>query len=229
MNYNRNRIPYTAIGFMISRNLKLLITLIIVGTIAAYVVVVVIPTQLTQRAYKAAQTLGEDFRKAFQFTPEVIVDKTVVLNQQTEVFELAVLSQNFEHRYSWTHSWLGSTKKIDIRGSFDAKVGFDLHQKFVLTVQDEKVIISLAAPVVLSVEPKGDIRYQDENGIWNWVNLDDRTKATNMFIVDARNYAEQADFVQDAKVKMEERLETFFKPYGKEVEIRYTTSIKQEM
>jgi hypothetical protein len=214
---------------MISRNLKLLIALIIVGTIAAYVIMVVIPTRLTERAYKAAQTLGEDFRKAFQFTPEVVVDKTVVLNQQTDVFELAVLSQNFEHEYTWTHSWLGSTKKINIRGSFDAKVGFDLHEKFSVTMTDDKAIVLLNEPVVLSVESKGDIEYRDENGIWNWVNLNDRTAATNSYIKDARTYAKQASFKQDAKAKMEERLKEFFKMHGKEVEIHYSTLIDHEM
>lgn len=214
---------------MISRNLKLLIALMIVGTLAAYVVIVVIPTQLTQRAYQAAQTIGEDFRKAFQFTPEVIVNKTIVLNQQTDVFELAVLSQNFEHRYTWTHSWLGSTKKISISGSFDAKVGFDLHEKFSVTITDDKAIIALNEPKVLSVESKGDIQYRDENGIWNWVDLDDRTTATNLFITDARTYAEQATFIQDAKAKMEQRLQEFFKSHGKEVEIHYSNSINRDI
>lgn len=214
---------------MISRNLKLLIALIIVATIAGYVILVVIPTQLTEKAYKAARTLGEDFRKAFQFTPEIIVDKTVVLNQQTDVFELAVLSQSFEHRYTWTHSWLGSTKKINISGSFDAKVGFDLHEKFSLTITDDKAVVSLNEPRVLSVESKGDIQYRDENGIWNWVNVDDRTAATNHFIKDARVYAEQAAFVEDAKEKMEERLKAFFKLHNKEVEIHYTTAIRSEL
>lgn len=214
---------------MISRNIKLLIALIVAGTIAAYVILVVIPTQLSERAYKAAQILGEDFRKAFQFTPEVVVDKTVVLNQQTNLFELAVLSQNFEHRYTWTHSWMGSTKKINICGSFDAKVGFDLHEKFSVTITEDKAIILLNEPKVLSVESKGDIQYRDENGIWNWVDLDDRTQATNQFIKDARTYAEQAAFKRDAKAKMEERLKAFFKSHDKEVEIHYTTPVDREL
>ncbi|HEY5825599.1 MAG TPA: DUF4230 domain-containing protein [Cyclobacteriaceae bacterium] len=213
---------------MISRNLKLLIALLIVGTIAGYVILVVIPTQLTERAYKAAQTLGEDFRKAFQFTPEVTVNKTVVLNQQTNVFELAVLAQNFEHRYTWTHSWMGSTKKISISGSFDAKVGFDLHEKFSVTITDDKAIVRLNEPKVLSVESKGDIQYRDENGIWNWVDMDDRSTATNLFITDARKYAEQSAFVEDAKAKMEERMKAFFKSHDKEVEIQYTIPIQTE-
>lgn len=211
---------------MISRNLKLLIALIIAGTIAAYIVVVTIPTQLAKRSYEGAKTLGEDFRKAFQFTPEIKVNNTIVLNQQTPVLELSVLSQNFEHRYIWAHSWLGSTKKIYITGTFNAKVGFNLQRKFSITLQDEKAIVSLPEPITLSVESQGDIEYRDEHGIWNWVNTDDRTKATNAFITDARKYAEQAAFVQAAKRNMEERLKVLLHPYAKEVSVQYTTSVK---
>lgn len=211
---------------MIYRNLKLLIALIIVGTLAAYFVAVTIPTQLAKRSYEGARTLGEDFRKAFQFTPEIKVNHTIVLQQQTPVLELSVLMQNFQHRYVWVNSWLGSTKKINITGSFTAKVGFDLQQKFSITLQDEKAIVHLPEPIVLSVESQGDIDYRDEQGIWNWVNTDDRTKATNAFISDARQYADQAPFVQDAKTDMEERLKALLKPYAKEVVVRYAIPVK---
>lgn len=191
---------------MISRNLKLLIALIVVGAIAAYVVLVTIPTQLAQKGYEAAKTLGEDFRNAFQFTPEITVNNTIVLNHQTPVLELAVLSQNFEHRYTWENTWMGSTKQIAISGTFEAKAGFDLHQKFSITLKDDKAFVLLPEPKILSVESQGDITYRDEQGIWNWIDPDDRTAATNAFINDARKYSEQAAFVQDAKLKMEERL-----------------------
>lgn len=210
---------------MISRNLKLLIILVIVGVIAAYIVLVTIPTQLAQRSYEAAKTLGKDFREAFHFTPEITVNNTIVLNQQTPVLELAVLSQNFEHRYTWENTWLGSTKQIAISGTFEAKAGFDLHQKFSITLKDDKAFILLPEPKVLSVESKGDISYRDENGIWNWVDPDDRTAATNAFITDARKYAEHAAFVQDAKSKMEERLKALLQPHAKEVVIQYSETV----
>jgi hypothetical protein len=209
---------------MISRNLKLLIGLIIVGTIATYVVLVTIPTQLAKRSYEAAKTLGEDFKNAFQFTPEITVNNTVVLNQQTPVMELAVLSQNFEHRYTWTNSWLNSTKQITISGTFEAKAGFDLNQKFSITLNDDEATVVLPEPKILSVESQGDIAYRDENGIWNWVNTDDRSKATNEFIQHARKISEEASYVQDAKTKMEERIRELLKPYAKDVTIRYSDS-----
>ena len=210
---------------MISRNLKLLIALTIVGTIAAYILLVTIPTKLAQRSYEAAKTLGKDFRNTFQFTPEIKVNNTIVLNQQTPLMELSVLSQNFQHRYIWVNSWLGSTKKIFITGTFDAKAGFDLQKKFTVSLQDGKAIVTLPEPVVLSIESKGDIEYRDEQGIWNWVDTEDRTRATNAFLSDARRYANQAAFVQDARRDMEEKLRALMKPYADEVEVRYSTSI----
>ena len=209
---------------MISRNLKLLIVLIIVGAIATYVIFVTIPTQLTKRSYEAAKTLGEDFRKAFQFTPEITVDRTIVLNQQTPVLELAVLSQNFGHNYTWTNAWLGSTKQIFIMGTFEAKAGFDLHQKFKITLIDDTAYVTLPEPTLLSLESQGDITYRDENGIWNWVDMNDRTKATNAFIKDAREFAAQAAFVKDAQTKMETQVKVLLKPYAKEVVIQYSST-----
>lgn len=212
---------------MISRNLKLLIILIGVGTIAAYVLLVAIPSQLAKRSYEAAKTLGEDFKKAFQFTPEVIVNNTIVLNQQTPVLELAVLSQNFEHRYSWNNTWLNSTKQIAITGTFEAKAGYDLNEKFSILIRDDRAIVTIPEPKILSVESQSDIAYRDEQGVWNWINTEDRTLATNAFIQDARTYATQASFVQDAKAQMEERLRVLLKPYANEVVIQYTATIPE--
>jgi len=208
-----------------SRNLKLLIALIIAATLSAYLVFVAIPSVMARRSYDGAKTLAEDFRKAFQFTPEIKVNNTVVLNQQTPAFELAVLSQNFEHRYTWENSWLRSTKKIFISGTFKAKVGFDLHEKFSVTLRDDRAIVSLPFPQTLSVESQGDIQYRDENGVWNWVDTDDRTRATNAFVSDARRYANRASFVIDAKKLMEERVKNLLKPYAGEVVIEYEPAV----
>ncbi len=211
---------------MIARNLKLLIILILVGSLAAYVVAVIIPTQLAKRSYEAARTLGEDFKKAFQLTPEITVGNTIVLNQQTTLLELAVLSQNFVHTYTWTNTWMGSTKQIIIAGSFQAKAGFDLNQKFSITLKDDQAVVLMSEPTLLSVESLGDITYRDEQGIWNWVDMENRTTATNAFITDARKYALQAEFIKDARLKMEEQVTILLKPYAKEIIIRYNDSEK---
>lgn len=208
------------------RNLRLLIALVIVATIAAYVVFVVVPTRLAEQSYQGAKSIAEDIRKAFQFTPEVKVNNTIVLNQQMSVLELAVLSQQFEHRYVWENSWLGSTKKISITGSFRARAGFDLREKFSITLRGNTAYVSLPPPRTLSVESLGDITYRDEQGIWNWVRTEDRTRATNAFIKDARRYADEAAFVQDAQRQMELQLKELLKPYAEEVVVEYRSAIR---
>jgi hypothetical protein len=62
---NRSFFPILIIIFnnMISRNLKQLTALITVGTIAAYVVLVTIPMQMTKRGYDADNALGIDFKR----------------------------------------------------------------------------------------------------------------------------------------------------------------------
>jgi hypothetical protein len=204
-----------------SRKIKLLIGLIIFSTIAAYVLLVIIPSQMAKRSYEGAKTIAEDFRKAFQFTPEIRVNNTVVLNQQTSVLELAVLSQHFEHRYVWENSWLRSTKKIFISGNFQAKVGFDLNKRFSITLSEDKAVVRLPAPQALSVESLGDIQYRDEQGVWNWVSVDDRTRATNAFVADARRFADRASFVDDAQKRMESRLKALLDPYAEQVLVQY--------
>jgi hypothetical protein len=204
-----------------ARSLKLLIILIATGTLAAFVLFVIIPERLARKSYEAAKMLGEDFKKAFQFTPEVQVANTVVLNQQASVLELAVLTQNFQHQYAYTNTWMGSTKKIDISGSFVAKVGFDLNEKFKITIHEKTATISLPEPQLLSIELQPDITYRDENGLWNWVSTDDRTSATNAFIKDAKSYAQQAEFIKDAHTRAEAQIRKVLAPHVDEVVFEY--------
>lgn len=206
---------------MISRYLKLAILIIIVGTLAAYVLLVIIPKQ----SYNTAKAIGKDFSEAFQFTPEVKVRNTIVLQQQTAILELAALSQNFQHRYSWRNSWMKSTKQIEITGSFEAKCGFDLKHRFSIALEGEKIFVYLPPPKILSVESKGDMTFRDENGYWNWVNEEDRANAVNAFVTDARTYAQQASFIQETKKVTEDKLRDLLKTYATEVVFVYDESI----
>lgn len=211
-----------------TRKLVLLILLLVTLSATAYVVVVVIPSRLAQRSYDGAKKIGQDIAKIFQFTPEITVNNTVVLQQQTPVLEVATLSQTFQHHYEWTNTWLGSTKKITIEGSFAAKAGFDLNKTFAIQINDDKAIVTLPHPELLSIESLNDVRFLDENGIINWVRMEDRSKAMNAFTSDARKYAKTADFVSQARREMESKLTEILHLHGKEVEIRYSPAARIE-
>jgi hypothetical protein len=205
------------------RKLFLLITFFIVISITGYVLLVVIPTRIAERSYAGARQIGHDIAEAFQVTPEITVNNTVVLQQKSAILELATLSQKFEHRYDWTNTWLGSTKKINIRGTFEAKAGFDLNKKFSIQINDNSAIVTLPAPELLSVESQGDVKFTDENGVWNWVDTADRSKAMNAFTKDARRYAEQGRFIEQAKPEIEKKLKEILALHEKNVEVRYVS------
>jgi hypothetical protein len=205
------------------RKLFLLIISSIVISITAYVMLVFIPSKIAEKSYEGAKQIGEDIAKAFQVTPEITVNNTVVLQQQSAILELATVSQKFQHQYDWTNTWLGSTKKIHIVGTFEAKAGFDLNKRFSIEINDSKAIVTLPSPQLLSVESQGDVRFTDENGVWNWVDAVDRSKAMNAFTSDAKRYGTQAKFIADAKNEVEKKLREILAFHEKDIEIHYNS------
>jgi len=208
-----------------NRKIVLITILLITVSIAAYVLLVVIPSQLAEKSYKGAKQIGRDISEVFQVTPEITINKTIVLQQQAPILELATLTQKFQHQYEWINTTLKSTKKIKITGTFDAKAGFDLNQKFSIRIEENKAYITLPKPQLLSIESLGDVKFEDENGYWNWIDEDDRSQAINAFIKDARQYAATAGFVNQSQQIMEEKLREILALHGKEVVIQYSETI----
>ncbi|HEX5168440.1 MAG TPA: DUF4230 domain-containing protein [Cyclobacteriaceae bacterium] len=203
-----------------NRKIILIILLLITASLAAYVLLIYIPTRFAAQSYEGAKQIGKDIREAFQFTPQISVNNTIVIQQQADILELATLSQKFHHTYTWKNTWMGSTKEIEVSGTFDAKAGFDLREKFNIVIEKQKAIVTFPKPKILSVESMGDIQFRDEHGIWNWVHEEDRARAVNAFTKDARRFASQAQFVNDASKNMQEKLIGILKPHVKEAELR---------
>jgi len=204
-----------------SRKLILLIALLVTLSITAYVIVVVIPARLAEKAYDGARRIGQDIREALHVTPHITVNNTVVLQQQTPVLELATVTQRFSHRHAWSNKWMGSTKKITINGTFEAKAGFDLNQRFELIITEDRAIVTLPEPQLLSLDLQGDLTFEDDNGLWNRLTAADRSDAINAFTTDARTYARQGGFILDARKHLENQLTEILKAHGKSVEFRY--------
>jgi hypothetical protein len=204
-----------------SRKIILLIILLITISITTYVIIVVIPTRLAAKSYKGAKQIGHDISKLFQFTPEVKVNNTIVLQQQTPILELATVSQKFQHQYEWINTRLYSTKKINLAGTFEAKAGFNLKQQFTIDINNNEAIVTLPPAQILSVELLGDVKFHDEHGVWNWIYQEDREAALNSFQQDARKYAAQAEFIKQAEANIERDLRRILESHGKKMVIEF--------
>lgn len=203
-----------------NRKIFLVILLLITLCISAYVLLILIPRRLAEQSYEGARTMGRDLKEAFQFTPRITVNNKIIVQQQSGILELATLSQKFHRTYTWKNTRLGSTKEIEVSGTFVSKAGFDLNKEFLIRIEDGKATVEFPQPTILSIESLGDIQFRDENGYWNWVNEDDRTKAINAFTGDARRYAEDILSAKRAGDAITDKILRIIQPHVREVEIR---------
>ena len=141
-------------------------------------------------ALELAKRIVDCISRRLQFRPEVRVDQVTVLQAEMPVLELATVRREFAHQYVWEQQWLGSTKRLHLRGTFAAKAGFDFNEKFYLEIDsdDLSVDFGLPEPRVLGVEIIA-YRAEEEEGYWNKLSAEEREQAVNALLASAREAA----------------------------------------
>lgn len=189
---------------------------VLLAAIAAYIVFVQIPTDL-------ATNVARGIKEAFNFTPKVQINETVVIEQNTPILEIASVSREIMVEYSWSHQWLGSTKTIALRGTFTAKAGFDLREPFTITIRQYplRVDANMPAPKLLSVQMNSYKIILDENGWWNRISDADRETAVQELQRIAREKAQNSGMLADARSTIEQRIKEIVERNGAVVEFKY--------
>jgi hypothetical protein len=138
-------------------------------------------------AVELANRIADGISRRLRFRPEVRIDQVTVLERETPVLELAAVRREFAHDYEWEHQWLGSTKRLHLRGTFAAKAGYDLNEKFYFEIDsnDLQVQLGLPEPRVLGVEMIA-YRAEEEEGYWNKLSAEEREQAVNALLASAR-------------------------------------------
>jgi hypothetical protein len=138
-------------------------------------------------AVELAKRIADGISRRLQFRPEVRIDQVTVLEREAPVLELATVRREFSHDYEWEHQWLGSTKRLHLRGTFAAKAGYDLNEQFYFEIDsnDLQVELGLPEPRVLGVEMIA-YRAEEEEGYWNKLSAEEREQAVNALLQSAR-------------------------------------------
>ncbi len=186
---------------------------------ALYVVVVKIPADL-------AANVSQGLRETLNFTPQVRISETVVIEQTTSIVEVATVSRDLSVDYSWSHQWLGSTKTIALQGMFTAKAGFDLKEKFTVDIKRYplNVTASMPAPKILSLQLNEYRVRQDESGWWNRISTEDREHAMRALQHSAREKAQNSGLLTEARSTVEQRIKEVVERNGAIVEFKYPRS-----
>jgi Protein of unknown function (DUF4230) len=164
--------------------------------------------EITQDARRIAESLAAEFDKTFQFTPRISVDSVVVVAENTPVMELVVVQRQLLVRHRWTHTWLHSTKNLELEATFTAKAGFDLTEPFRINIDPRTGYISaeMPPPKLLSLG-MSDVRVlRDENGLWNKLTVEDRQMAFHALEDKARKTFADSSLLAEARLTAEKQV-----------------------
>src|SRR5213592_4086098 len=114
------------------------------------------PARTARQSSAELERLGKDLRAAFidiaHLQPRITINDRVYMEQTTPVSELVVLSRRIEVEHEFLHTWVGSSKRVKLHGTFIAKAGFDLEQNLAIDIRPEEIVVQLPHAQILGIE-----------------------------------------------------------------------------
>jgi len=135
------------------------------------------PARTARQSSAELERFGKDLRSAFveiaHLQPRITINNRVYIEQTTPVSELVVLSRRIEVEHELLHTWVGSSKRVKLHGTFNAKAGFDLQQNLSIDIRPDEIIVQLPHAQILGVEQEQLEVLAFENGLWNRISGQD--------------------------------------------------------
>jgi hypothetical protein len=129
------------------------LALALIALIFAIVVLIIFlrleswPARTARQSTAELERLGTNLRAAFvdiaHLQPRITINDRVYMEQTTPVSELVVLSRRIEVEHELLHTWVGSSKRVKLHGTFIAKAGFDLRKGLSIDIRPDEIILQL--------------------------------------------------------------------------------------
>jgi len=168
-----------------------------------------LPSKIASRTVTGVREgVAEVFVDLLHVRPEIREGTRVIWGQTSARSEVIVAAKKIEVGYDWEHRWLGSRKVIRLTQSFELKAGFDLGKPFWVEMgpAQGEATAHLPTPEILATSPVGDVSYRDEDGWWNKVTDEDRSKALTALAGEARKQGEKGPLLEEAREMTGSRL-----------------------
>jgi hypothetical protein len=135
------------------------------------------PTRTARQSTAELERLGKNLRAAFvdiaHLQPRITINDRVYMEQTTPVSELVVLSRRIEVEHELLHTWVGSSKRVKLHGTFIAKAGFDLRKGLSIDIRPDEIMVQLPHAQILGVDQQQVDVLAFENGLWNRISGQD--------------------------------------------------------
>ena len=168
------------------------------------------PARTARQGTAELERLGKDVRSAFvdiaHLQPRITINNRVYMEQTAPVSELVVLSRRIEVEHDFLHTWMGSSKRVRLHGTFTVKAGFDLQQELVVDVRPDQIVIELPHAQILDVAQDQVDVLAFENGFWNRISGDDVQNELAILPQLARQKATEASLPAEAERALQQQL-----------------------
>jgi hypothetical protein len=158
------------------------------------------------------ESVSERLRGALKFSPTVVVGDRVVVNGFSNVAHWVLNEAEFTQERQFSHTFLGSTKRLEISGDFRSRAGINLARESHIEMSPEKITVVLPRPEVLSVELRNLDFVQDRDGLWNRIQPEEREFHVNQLVAKARETADAMHPPEQLEKRVREMLLDVIRP-----------------
>jgi len=168
------------------------------------------PTRTARQGSAELERLGKDLRAAFidvaHLQPRITINNRIYMEQTTPVSELVVLSRRIEVEHELLHTWVGSSKRVKLHGTFVAKAGFDLRQDLWVDIRPDEIVIQLPHARILGIEQQQVEVLAFENGLWNRISGQDLQSELSILPQQASEKAAESGLPAEAERTLQQQL-----------------------
>jgi Protein of unknown function (DUF4230) len=189
----------------------------LVALIIAVVVLIVFlrletwPARTARESTGQLERIGRDLRTAFvdvaHLQPRITIDNRVYLEQTMPTTELAIVSRRVEVEHEFQNTWVGSSKRVKLHGTFLVKAGFDLRRNVSVDVKPDEIVVQLPHAQILGVEQENLEVLAFQNGYWNRISAADVQNELSILPRLAREKAEEAGLPAEAERTLQQQLQ----------------------
>ena len=169
------------------------------------------PARTARQSTAELERLGKNLRAAFvdiaHLQPRITINDRVYMEQTTPVSELVVLSRRIEVEHELLHTWVGSSKRVKLHGTFIAKTGFDLRRGLSIDVRPDAIMVQLPHAQILGVEQQQVDVLAFENGLWNRISGQDVQSELSVLPELAWKKAAESELPAEAEKTLQQQLE----------------------
>src|SRR6266480_3273253 len=169
------------------------------------------PARTAQQSTAGLERLGKDLRAAFidiaHLQPRITINNRVYMEQTMPVSELVVLSRQIEVEHELLHTWVGSSKRVKLHGTFNVKAGFDLRQNLSIDIRPGEIVVQLPHAQILGIEEGGLDVLAFENGLWNRISGEDVQNELSILPQLAREKATESGLPAEAEHALQQQIE----------------------